>query len=124
MSRTGMSRVSLFVSSIVLLASVGGVYASWKYASLPPNTQTNLPLSITQFDYTPPMPDGEITLLQRLYDILNQIYTTDEIQDARKYLLEETIKVAWDPGAPPYVGSMDKDYAVQLDNLSSLKIRI
>ena len=68
-------------------------------------------------DYFPEeMPDGEITLIQRLSDILNNKYKTPLVTNSRAYLLDETIKVvSW--SGWPYVGSMDLTYHKQLDNL-------
>ena len=68
-------------------------------------------------DYFPEgMPDDEVSLIQRLSDVLNNKYKTDVVTHSRRYLLEETIKViSWN--GYPYVGSMDTDYATQLDNL-------
>ena len=63
------------------------------------------------------MPDKEITLVQRLSDILNQKYTTENVSDARDYLINETIQVRWSEGANPYVGSMDTNYHEQIDEL-------
>ena len=62
------------------------------------------------------MPDDEITLIQRLSDILNNKYRTEKVINARSYLLDETIKVTSWTGWP-YVGSMDPNYQTQLDNL-------
>ena len=68
-------------------------------------------------DYFPDeMPDDEVSLIQRLSDILNNHYKTNVVQNSRDYLLNETIQViSWNGW--PYVGSMDTDYEVQLDNL-------
>ena len=63
------------------------------------------------------MPEGEVSLVQRLSDILNNIYTTNRVTNARDYLINETIQVRWDEWAPPYVGSMDDDYYVQINEL-------
>ena len=68
-------------------------------------------------DYFPEgIPDGEIGLIQKLSDILNNKYTSDIVKNSRDYLLNETIKViSWN--GHPYVGSMDTVYDVQLHNL-------
>lgn len=69
-------------------------------------------------DYFPEeMPDGEISLVQRLSDILNNKYKTAIVTNSRSYLIDETIQVRWSEGAAPYVGSMDKDFAEQIDAL-------
>ena len=106
---------------LLMILSVGGVYAVWQYASGGVNPeQKDILLSLNEFDYTEPeipMPDGEISLLERLRQILNREYTTDNITDSREYLLNETILVEWEPYAAPYVGSMDPDYQTQMDEL-------
>ena len=63
------------------------------------------------------MPVEEVSLAQRLYNILNNKYKTDIVTNSRDYLINETIQVSWGEGAPPYVGSMDKNYAAQIDAL-------
>ena len=63
------------------------------------------------------MPGDEISLIQRLSDILNQKYTEENIADSRDYLINETIQVYWQPGANPYVGSMDSNFKTQIDAL-------
>ena len=124
----GIRRCTSLICSVVMLTSIGGVFATWKYASGQAKaTSSNFQIGINQFDYQPPMPEGDSALLQRLDDILNQVYTTEEVKDAKKYLLEETIKVEWEDGSAPYVGSMDSDFSVQInelfgDILSSLNV--
>jgi hypothetical protein len=63
------------------------------------------------------MPSEEVDLAQRLSDILNQKHKIDGIEDARDFLINETIQVYWSPGAAPYVGSMDKNFATQIATL-------
>ena len=63
------------------------------------------------------MPKEEVDVVQRLSDILNGKYQTDTVTDSLYYLINEVIQVRWSPGAPPYVGSMDKNYKEKLDNL-------
>lgn len=110
--------LSVFFSAMLFFTSIGGAFATWKYATLSPEDKgTNIHLNINAFDYTPPLPDDEILFIKRMDDILNQKYTTENVKDARKYLLEETIKVEWEAYAPPYVGSMDKDYQTQIHEL-------
>lgn len=109
---------ALVVLLIVVILSTSGVFAIWKYANAPlPGGSSDVSLGLGEFVFVPELPEEEVSFLQRMYDILNQKYTTENIQDARKYLLEETILVQWDPGAPPYVGSMDKDYETQINEL-------
>lgn len=53
------------------------------------------------------IPDGEVTLIQRLSDVLNNKYKTSEVAASRRYLIDEVIQViSWD--GTPYVGSMDQ----------------
>ena len=108
------------IISALTLMFTSGVFATWNYM-LPGQEQdgsANLSISVNDFNYAPDMPEGEVTLLQRLYEILNQLYTTDLVQDSRDYLLNHTIKVGWEQGSTqPYVGSMDKDYAFELNEL-------
>ena len=54
------------------------------------------------------MPDAEVTVAERLYEILNDLYTTENITNSCDYLLNETITESWDGGIYPYVGSMDE----------------
>lgn len=118
MSR-GIRVWTLMISALTLMFT-SGVFATWNYM-LPGQEQdssANLSISVNDFNYAPDMPEGEVTLLQRLYEILNQLYTTDLVQDSRDYLLNHTIKVGWEQGSTqPYVGSMDKDYAFELNEL-------
>ena len=107
-----------FIMCLVLVFSVGGVYATWSYSILPPqSTQIDLSLGLNNFDYQPDMPEGEVSIIERMEKILNQEYTTDIVIDSRDYLINETIRVEWDPGAAPYVGSMDPDFAFQINEL-------
>lgn len=109
---------SCLLSIMILFASVGGTYATWLFAGKGSEPNGNgFYLSISEFDYTPPMTDGEVLLLRRMDDVLNNNYTTETIKDSRKYLIEETIKVTWEEYAPPYVGSMDEDYKTQIHEL-------
>lgn len=70
-----------------------------------------------QEEFPEEMPDEEITLAQRLADILNNRYRTEVVTNSRNYLINETIQVRWDQWSPPYVGSMDQNYATQIDEL-------
>ena len=120
MSRRASGKIKKYTSflcAILSLASVGGVFATWSYAT--PLSEINADLSVymNEFVYLPDMPKGEAMLLQRLFDILNREYTVEGVEDVRAYLLEETIKVQWEAWAAPYVGNMDDDYAVQIHAL-------
>ena len=117
-----IKRRTLLITSIIcalaLLMATGGVYAIWRYYDDVEAQEYELEANVDGFNYQiEDMPDEEVTLLQRLDDILNQRYQTEKVIDSRDYLLNETIQVRWEENAPPYVGSMDKNYAEQLDNL-------
>ncbi len=114
----GITRCIPILCCLLIFASVGGAFASWHYAYGIMETHQNIPININGFIYLPDeIPDEEITLIQRLSDILNKKYKTDIVIDSRDYLINETIQVRWEPGAPPYVGSMDKNFAEQIDAL-------
>ena len=113
----GLKRLTTFISLTTALATVGGVFAMFHYSTPPTDTDDEASIHINEFTYLPEMPSGEVSLLQRLDDILNQRYTTPNVQDSREYLLNDTIKAEWDTGAAPYVGSMDPDLTVPLHEL-------
>ena len=110
------SRYTTILLAIVLSLSVGGVFATWKYAQdVVPKESDIIAVELSEFKYdVHPMPDGEVTLLQRLHDLLNNIYTNDAIDGSgktpREYLLS-TLNKDWDYGELPvngsFVGSMD-----------------
>lgn len=103
-------RLTLLFLCMLLVLSTGGVYATWKYAGLPvQDVETDIQIQLNEFDYTPDMPVGEVSLLQRLSDILNNLYEFENNDNltSREYLLERTIRQEWNPGDPPYVGSME-----------------
>ena len=110
---------SLFVAcALVILLSANGVFAVWRYYDDTEPAYHNIASGLNGFSYSvEDLPSEEVNLIQRLYKILNQEYQTDIVTDSRDYLLNETIQVRWDPSAPPYVGSMDKDYATQIGAL-------
>ena len=107
--------MALILGAIV---SVAGVNAVWTYAeqSVDELTQEhNLP--VHEFVYTPEeMPKEEVSVVQRLSDILNKLYKSDVVENSLDYLINETIQVFWgnDPNADPFVGSMDKTFAAQI----------
>ena len=69
-------------------------------------------------DYFPDdMPDEEISVVQRLADILNNRYATQKVSNSRDYLIVNTIQDRWQPGADPYVGTMTIDYLEPLHDL-------
>ena len=117
-----MTRVTSSFTALILfiavITSIGAVSANWFYTTVPPSDvymQTNVMLN--DFKYVPDMPAGEVSFLQRMDDILNQRYTTDNVTDARDYLINHTIKEAWETGAAPYVGSMDPNFQEQINEL-------
>ena len=64
------------------------------------------------FFYEPDMPEGEVTLLQRIHDLLNNNYSNDIIpEDGGRHYLLSTLDKDWDTGLNPslgsFVGSMD-----------------
>lgn len=65
------------------------------------------------------MPDKEVSIVQRLSDVLNNIYVTYKTgdMDSRTYLIEKAIQDRWAPGADPYVGSMTIDCYEPLTHL-------
>lgn len=107
------------VLCIMLIAiTISGVFATWNYAASPEDAKENFFFGLGSFIYvTEEMPKGQVTLIERLDDILNQRYTTDIVIDARDYLINETIQVRWEEYAPPYVGSMDTEYDFQINEL-------
>ena len=105
-----LTRRTALLCALVMLMSVGGVLATWKYAMFSPTDQkTDIPINMNVFIDIPDMPEGEVSLLERLRQILNNEYEVenDEGLTSREYLLEKTIRQEWEPGAPPYVGSME-----------------
>ena len=113
-----LTRLSALFCSIIILATTGGVFATWIYVSAPLIPEgPEFEISMNDFFFEPDMPENETSLLQRLSDILNRKYTTPNVSDARTYLLNDTIKVEWEYGGAKYVGSMDEDYAEQINEL-------
>lgn len=112
MHKTLLRFAALFCT-VAVLASVGGAWATWKYASLPPqNASADIPLEINEFDYTPELPVGEVSFLKRINDVLNNDYSNDTIEEgsSMQYLLS-TLDKNWDaehnPALGSFVGSMD-----------------
>ena len=114
-------RLTKFLSlicSIFILTSIGGVFATWKFAITPPaDANADLEIGMYEFNFILPMPDYERMFLERILKVLNLEYECEGIDDVRKYLLEETIRVEWEDGSAPYVGSMDPDYETQINKL-------
>lgn len=115
------SKMAIAVCAIVSIACTSGVAASWTFADKSVEAfRSDVGVNVKPFVYTPEeMPDVEVTAVQRLSDILNGKYTTENVQDSLKYLIDETIQVHWggDPTQDPFVGSMDNDYEKQVQEL-------
>ena len=110
--------VILVLSTILIATSTGGVYAIWQYYDGTESAYHDMTAELNGFNYhIEDMPEEEVSLIERLYNILNQKYQTDIVKDSRDYLINETIQVRWDTNAPPYVGSMDKNFETQIDAL-------
>ena len=115
---SGMTRFIAFFAVILIIASIGGIYAAWYYGTGVDPFVDSLLTGFGDFKYPEAeMPSEQVTLLQRLDDILNCRYSTDIVTDSRAYLLDETIQVYWEEGAEPYVGSMDLNFQTQIDAL-------
>ena len=95
MSKRFMLSLSLFLS-LIFLTTIGGVFATWSYSDLPIiGENTTIPLLLNGFDYTPDLPEGEVSFLERLSDILNNQYSNDIIPDGQSmsYLLSWMINL-------------------------------
>ena len=109
----GMRRIIALFCCIVLVSSVSGVWATWKYSGAPiQNAEQSFSININEFLYVQDMPEGEVSLLERLYHLLNNQYSNDIIPEgeSRNYLLS-TLDKHWEEGLNPelgsFVGSMD-----------------
>ena len=73
------------------------LYASWQYSQgLSTNIEKDSVIGVAEFVYTAEdMPVGEVHLLQRLSDVLNNKYTTETISNSREYLINKTIQMYW-----------------------------
>ena len=116
-----LRRLSAFFAFIMLFASISGVFATWRYAETPSENNTEyLIIDFPEIVYTPQeMPKEEVSVVQRLSDILNNRYQTETITNSCDYLINETIQVYWGGNiyADPYVGSMDVNFEYQIDEL-------
>ena len=93
--------------ALLLFTSIGGVFAVWEYAEEPAQkSDKEIFIQLNEFDYTPPMPEKEVTLLERIYALLNNLYENDIIamDEGRQYLLS-TLDKDWDTGLNPSLGS-------------------
>ena len=111
--------LACFTVGMVSLVTISGVAATWNYAELPAqSTNVGMDVVVNGFVYTPDdMPDVEVTAVQRLSDILNNQYTTENVDNSLEFLLDETIQVYWGNNQDPYVGSMDSERAAQVQEL-------
>ena len=99
------TRIYLIVLCVCLFAaSLGGAAATWKYAKGPVITRNaDLSIQVGEFVY---VPEREVDIIQRLWDILNRVYESPGIDDVRAHLLEN-INSTWQDGhAEPYIGNM------------------
>ena len=111
----GLSRYMAFFCAIVMLFSVSGVYATWKYATRSPDDEeADIPILMNDFEYeAPPIPEKEATLMTRIRELLNNEYTNDLIEainakngytSSRECLLS-TLDKDWTTGESTHVGS-------------------
>ena len=112
-------RYLAFLCALLLLLGIGGVFAAWYYADPVEPVMVRIQAGINGFVYyQEPMPDHEVSIVQRLDDVLNKRYTTDTITDSLAYLVDNTIRMGWMPNDPPsFVGSMDQVYDEELKQL-------
>ncbi|MBR5139814.1 MAG: hypothetical protein IKV16_02045 [Clostridia bacterium] len=107
------TRALALFSALIMLTTVGGVFATWKYASYPPQSVTaDVSINLSEFVYVQDMPEAEVSLLERIHHLLNNMYSNDIIPEdgSRQYLLS-TLDKNWEVGHDPtlgsFVGSMD-----------------
>lgn len=109
----GLTRIISMFCILTTIMSLGGVFATWKYATTSPlDGQTDISLNMNEFVYIQDMPEGEVTLLERIYDLLNNNYSNDIIPEGQgQQFLLSTLDKDWDTGHNPtvgsFVGSMD-----------------
>lgn len=114
-----LSKITLCLTTLLMAGTIASVSATFQYAAyLADSTKDELSFQLTPFVYTPEeMPDVEVTAVQRLSDILNGKYTTENVDDSLRYLLDKTITKTWGDPSSPYVGSMDSEREAQVDEL-------
>lgn len=121
MSKNFTKYFALFFT-LILIATTGGVFATWKY-TLPivEDAEMDIPLVMGGFVYTPELPEGEVSFLERLNDILNNKFSNDIIPEGQSmsYLLS-TLDKDWDTGHNPTVGS----FVGSMDPTNESRIRI
>ena len=106
--------------AFISMATIAGVSATFNYYDPPTSGQEQMNVGLKEFIYTPEeMPDEEVTVLQRLSDILNKQYTTDKVDDSLDYLINKTIQVYWngDKNADPFVSSLDDNFEDEIHEL-------
>ena len=107
-------------ASLAVMLVVPSVFGAWIYHEDPIDKNFTVQSSVSGFIYTPDdMSEDEAHVIERLTKILNNQYTTDKITNSMDYLINETIQVFWGGNmyADPYVGSMDTNYAEQINEL-------
>ena len=89
--KRSIMRYAIFLCSLLLILSIGGVFATWHYVEGGmEEQQEELTINMNGFIYMPEeMPDEEVSLIERLYNILNQKYKTEKVTDSRDYLINE-----------------------------------
>ena len=121
MNKALMKCATIFLS-VIFLVSMGGVWATWSFSDLSPRSvQTDIAVHLNEFGYASEMPEGEVTLLERMNDLLNNKYFNDIIPEGQsmQYLLT-TMDKDWDTGHNPAVGS----FVGSMDPTAESKARI
>lgn len=104
--------------AFISMATIAGVSATFHYYDPPTSGQEQMNVGLKEFIYTPvEMPDEEVTVVQRLSDILNKQYTTDKVDDSLDYLINETIQVYWGSNKDPFVSSLDNNFEDEIHEL-------
>ena len=118
-----MKKLSAVIAIFLVISifSVGSVSALWSYnGKYVGGYDTMFKVGVSEFEFFPEdMPESEVEFVKRLSDILNNKYATENIENSLDYLINETIQVYWGGNVynDPYVGSMDKNFATQINEL-------
>ncbi len=118
-----LSKITLCLTTLLMAGTIASVSATFQYAAyLADSTKDKLSFQLTPFVYTPEeMPDVEVSAVQRLSDVLNKKYMTDDIakvaDNSLDYLINHTIQRKWGDDSSPYVGSMDEGFEEQVNEL-------
>ena len=117
----GFTRNIAIILFIVLMLSISGVWAIWRFSTPTEGMETEFEHQTVEFTYSPSMPEGEVTLLQRMHDILNNQYSNEIIPEGQSadYLLS-TLDKDWSAGHNPALGS----FAGSMDPTEESKFRI